>query len=52
VDGDRGEVPVGWIGHRLEPRTIEFWQEDPDGLHDRLIARRTGDDWTIERFAP
>lgn len=52
VDGEPGEVPDGWIGHRLEPRTIELWQEDPDGLHDRLIARRTGDDWTIERFAP
>jgi pyridoxamine 5'-phosphate oxidase len=45
-------IPDGWIGHRLEPRLIEFWQEDPDGLHDRLVARLTGDDWSIERVAP
>jgi pyridoxamine 5'-phosphate oxidase len=51
-DDDPAAVPDGWIGHRLEPRTIEFWQEDPDGLHDRLIARRGGDDWSTARFAP
>jgi pyridoxamine 5'-phosphate oxidase len=40
------------VGHRLEPRSIEFWQEDPDGLHDRLLARRSGTGWTVRRLAP
>ncbi|MDA3005589.1 MAG: pyridoxamine 5'-phosphate oxidase, partial [Actinomycetota bacterium] len=29
-----------------------FWQEDPDGLHDRLRATRQGDHWHMERLAP
>jgi pyridoxamine 5'-phosphate oxidase len=45
-------APPAWIGHRLEPRAIEFWQEDPDGLHDRLLARRSGTGWTVRRLAP
>lgn len=50
--GDIPGVPDGWIGHRLEPRAVEFWQEDPDGLHDRLLAVRRGEHWTVERLAP
>ena len=45
-------APPAWVGHRLEPRSIEFWQEDPDGLHDRLLARRSGTGWTVRRLAP
>lgn len=52
AEGDSPGVPEGWLGHRLEPRSIEFWQEDPDGLHDRLLAVRAGGDWTVERLAP
>lgn len=44
--------PPGWTGHLLEPRMLEFWQEDPDGLHDRLRAVRRGGDWRMERLAP
>ena len=51
-DGEVDDVPEGWIGQRLEPRAIEFWQEDPDGLHDRLLAQRGGSGWTVERLAP
>ena len=50
--GDAEGVPDGWIAQRLEPRAIEFWQEDPDGLHDRLLAVRGGPGWTVERLAP
>ncbi|MBM3634845.1 MAG: pyridoxamine 5'-phosphate oxidase [Actinobacteria bacterium] len=50
--GDAEGVPEGWIGQRLEPRAIEFWQEDPDGLHDRLLAVRGASGWTVERLAP
>lgn len=51
-EADPGGVPEGWIGQRLEPRAIEFWQEDPDGLHDRLLAVRGASAWTVERLAP
>ena len=50
--GDDPAVPDGWIGHRLQPRLLEFWQEDPDGLHDRLRATWQGDHWHMERLAP
>lgn len=50
--GDPPGVPPGWTGHRLEPVVIEFWQEDPDGLHDRLRAERGGGRWTTGRRAP
>ncbi len=50
--GDDPAVPDGWTGHRLQPRMLEFWQEDPDGLHDRLRATRRGTDWHLERLAP
>lgn len=49
---DTDRLPEWWIGHRLEPRAIEFWQEDPEGLHDRLLAMRAGTGWTVERLAP
>lgn len=52
AEGDPQGVPPGWIGHRLEPVMIEFWQEDPDGVHDRLRAERRGGNWTMERLAP
>ncbi|MBL6632862.1 MAG: pyridoxal 5'-phosphate synthase [Thermoleophilia bacterium] len=52
VDDDAGGVPPGWLGHRLQPHVLEFWQEDPDGLHDRLRATRQGDHWHMERLAP
>jgi pyridoxamine 5'-phosphate oxidase len=44
--------PGRWGGYRVVPTTIEFWQEEPDGLHDRLRYRRTGDSWAVERLSP
>lgn len=51
---DEGEVPrpPNWGGYRLRAEDIEFWQECPDRLHDRLRYRREGDRWRIERLAP
>ena len=49
---ERPTAPPEWIGQRLEPMAIEFWQEDPDGLHDRLRAVRDSGGWSLTRIAP
>ncbi|MBV9094765.1 MAG: hypothetical protein JO132_12965 [Streptosporangiaceae bacterium] len=41
-----------WGGFRVLPARVEFWQESPDGLHDRIRYRRGDDGWIIERLAP
>jgi pyridoxamine 5'-phosphate oxidase len=45
--------PPFWGGYRLIPDMIEFWQGQPNRLHDRLCFRRqpTGR-WLLERLAP
>jgi len=47
-------LPPGWGGWRVEPLSIEFWQEKPFRLHDRLlfeynIKTKT---WTKRRLYP
>jgi len=44
--------PARWGGFLLLPDRVEFWQESPDGLHDRIRYRRAGLGWTTERLAP
>jgi pyridoxamine 5'-phosphate oxidase len=50
--GDAPPRPPHWGGYRVEPRAIEFWQGRSDRLHDRLVYRRAGGHWTLERLAP
>ncbi len=40
--------PPHWSGFRLQPLLIEFWQDQPFRLHDRLEYRRVSPDapWT------
>jgi pyridoxamine 5'-phosphate oxidase len=50
-DGDLPR-PARWGGFRVLPGRVEFWQESPDGLHDRIRYRRAADGWTTERLSP
>jgi pyridoxamine 5'-phosphate oxidase len=49
-----GEVPrpPHWSGFRVIPEAIEFWQDMPFRLHDRLSYVRSGQDWTATRLYP
>lgn len=46
--------PPNWTGYRLRPLLIEFWQERPFRLHDRLEFRRETLDapWRKARLYP
>jgi pyridoxamine 5'-phosphate oxidase len=52
ADGDIS-LPEFWGGYRVVPDSIEFWQGQPDRLHDRFrYQRQSGNNWKIERLAP
>jgi pyridoxamine 5'-phosphate oxidase len=45
--------PAFWGGLRVIPASIEFWQGQPNRLHDRLRYRRQAEGgWEIERLSP
>jgi pyridoxamine 5'-phosphate oxidase len=44
--------PPRWGGFRVLPSSVEFWQESPDGLHDRIRYRQQGGGWITERLSP
>ncbi len=51
-----GEVPrpPHWTGFRIRPVYMEFWQDRPFRLHDRLVFRRPepSGDWERSRLYP
>ena len=45
--------PPHWLGFRVAPRTIEFWQDRPSRLHDRIVFTADGaGGWTGQRLYP
>jgi pyridoxamine 5'-phosphate oxidase len=51
---DRSAIlrPHFWSGFRLVPSRVEFWQDQPSRLHDRLVFERDGELWRRERLFP
>jgi pyridoxamine 5'-phosphate oxidase len=44
--------PAYWSGFRVMPERIEFWQERPFRLHDRVLFTREGEAWRKQRLFP
>lgn len=52
-DGQPIPRPKHWGGFRLIPRSIEFWQDRPYRLHDRIEFRRSLEgNWVRTRLFP
>ncbi len=50
-----GEVPLPsfWGGYRIVPNRFEFWQGQPNRLHDRIeYLPREDQTWSRQRLAP
>lgn len=44
--------PPHWGGFRVLPQQVEFWQGQPDRLHDRIEYTLSDDKWSVKRLAP
>lgn len=44
--------PPHWSGFCVSPVRMEFWDERPFRLHDRLVFTRLGDVWKTQRIFP
>ena len=52
LDGADIPRPRRWGGFGVLPSRVEFWQESPDGLHDRIRYCTAGSGWISERLSP
>ena len=44
--------PPYWTGFRVEPDLIEFWQNMPFRLHDRLEYKKINNEWFARKLFP
>ncbi len=50
--GQEIPCPPHWVGFKVVPQKIEFWQEGKGRLHDRFLFAKEGDRWTVVRLNP
>ena len=51
--GEEIPRPDDWVGYKVVPLTIEFWQGREGRLHDRIEYIKNGDGtWIMRRLAP
>jgi pyridoxamine 5'-phosphate oxidase len=51
-DGVEVPRPDFWGGFRVVPDRIEFWQGQPNRLHDRVQYNQAADGWTRQVLSP
>ena len=44
--------PLHWVGFRIVPNLIEFWQDMPYRLHDRLEYKKIDNKWVGRKLFP
>ena len=44
--------PLHWNGYLVKPQLIEFWQEMPFRIHDRVLYTLLNDNWEIKKLYP
>jgi len=50
--GQQVPRPDFWGGYSIKPVRVEFWQGQPDRLHERLRYDRDGEIWRTEFLGP